>query len=168
MLPQQRDTLSLIDLCHDRDKPVVVGGPDATSSPDIYCRADFLVLGEAEGVIDGFVEAWSTGVRKGIFQGPKFQVDVTKSPVPRFDLLKIKHYAHIGIQFSRGCPFNCEFCDIIELFGRVPRTKSIKQILLELDALYRIGYRGHLDFVDDNFIGNKNALKRLLPALRDW
>jgi len=168
MLPQRRDALSLIDLCRARGKPVVVGGPDATSSPDIYRRADFLVLGEAEGIIDQFVEAWSAGANEGVFQAAKFQVDVTKSPVPRFDLLKPEHYLYIGVQFSRGCPFNCEFCDIIELFGRVPRTKSNEQMLTELDALRRIGYRGHVDFVDDNFIGNKKAVKRLLPALRDW
>jgi radical SAM superfamily enzyme YgiQ (UPF0313 family) len=168
MLPQQRDTLALIDLCHAHGKPVVVGGPDATSSPDIYRGADFLVLGEAEGIIDQFLEAWSAGAREGVFQGAKFQVDVTKSPVPRFDLLKPEHYIFIGVQFSRGCPFNCEFCDIIELFGRVPRTKSNEQMLAELDALRRIGYRGHVDFVDDNFIGNKKALKHFLPALRDW
>ena len=168
MLPQQRDALSLIDLCHDHGKPVVVGGPDATSSPEIYRRADFLVLGEAEGIIDQFIEAWSAGAREGIFQGTKFQVDVTKSPVPRFDLLKPEHYINIGVQFSRGCPFNCEFCDIIELFGRVPRTKTNEQMLIELDALHRIGHRGHVDFVDDNFIGNKKALKRFLPALSDW
>jgi radical SAM superfamily enzyme YgiQ (UPF0313 family) len=168
MLPQQTDTLSLIDLCHDHGKPVVVGGPDATSSPDVYRGADFLVLGEAEGIIDRFVEAWSAGAKEGVFQGAKFQVDITKSPTPRFDLLKLEHYVNIGVQFSRGCPFNCEFCDIIELFGRVPRTKSIEQILLELDALRRLGYRGHVDFVDDNLIGNKKALKRFLPVLCDW
>jgi radical SAM superfamily enzyme YgiQ (UPF0313 family) len=168
MLPQQRDTLWLIELCHHHGKPVVVGGPDATSSPEIYCCADFLVLGEAEGIINQFVEAWSAGSKRGIFQGPKFQVDVTKSPMPRFDLLKREHYLLIGVQYSRGCPFNCEFCDIIELYGRVPRTKTNEQMLSELDVLYRIGHRGHVDFVDDNFIGNKKALKRFLPALCDW
>jgi radical SAM superfamily enzyme YgiQ (UPF0313 family) len=168
MLPQQYDTLSLIDHCHAKGKIVAVGGPDAMSSPEIYRSADFLVLGEAEGLIEEFVTAWSSGARTGVFEGVKFQADVTKSPVPRFDLLNIDHYLYIGVQFSRGCPFNCEFCDIIELYGRIPRAKTNEQMLAELDALYRIGYRGHVDFVDDNLIGNKKALKRLLPAISEW
>src|SRR5262249_37018516 len=157
-----------IELCHDRGKPVVVGGPDATSSPDVYRAADFLVLGEAEGIIDEFVAAWSSGAKAGRFEAAKFQVDVTKSPIPRFDLLKRTDYVYIGVQFSRGCPFNCEFCDIIELYGRVPRAKTNEQMLAELDALYHTGHRGHVDFVDDNLIGNKKALKLFLPALREW
>jgi hypothetical protein len=92
----------------------------------------------------------------------------SKSPIPRFDLLKMNHYLHVGIQFSRGCPFNCEFCDIIELYGRVPRTKTNEQVLAELDALFALGYRGHVDFVDDNLIGNKKALRKFLPDLKRW
>ena len=88
--------------------------------------------------------------------------------MPRFDLIKFDHYLFIGVQYSRGCPFTCEFCDIIELYGRVPRTKSNDQILAELQALYDHGYRGHVDFVDDNFIGNKKNLRTLLPRLKEW
>ena len=168
MLPQQADTLRLIELCHAHRKPVVVGGPDATSSPHVYAAADFRVLGEAEGVIDDFIAAWEAGARSGIFIAPKFQADVTKTPVPRFDLLKVDRYLYIGVQYSRGCPFTCEFCDIIELYGRVPRTKTAAQMFAELDALYALGYRGHVDFVDDNFIGNKKALKAFLPHLAEW
>jgi radical SAM superfamily enzyme YgiQ (UPF0313 family) len=168
MLPQQDDALWLIDHCRARGTPVVVGGPDAMSSPDIYRQADFLVLGEAEGLIEQFIEAWSEGAKSGVFSGEKFQADVTKSPTPRFDLLDTSHYLYVGVQFSRGCPFNCEFCDIIELYGRVPRAKTDAQMLAELEALYRRGYRGHVDFVDDNLIGNKKALKRFLPALAQW
>lgn len=168
MLPQQDDTLHLIDFCRSRGKPVVVGGPDAMSSPDIYRHADFLVLGEAEGLIDRFVDAWSAGAAGGVFEGEKFQADVTKSPTPRFDLLDLNRYLYVGVQFSRGCPFNCEFCDIIELYGRVPRAKTNEQMLAELEALFQTGHRGHVDFVDDNLIGNKKALKRFLPALCDW
>ena len=125
--------------------------------------------GEISGLlIEQFIAAWSSGASSGVFEGVKFQADVTKSPVPRFDLLNTDHYLYIGVQFSRGCPFNCEFCDIIELYGRVPRAKTNEQMLAELDALYRIGYRGHVDFVDDNLIGNKKALKRLLPAITEW
>lgn len=168
MLPQQADTLRLIELCRARGTPVVVGGPDPTSSPHIYDRADFQVLGEAESVIDDFVAAWESGARSGVFTAPKFQADVTLTPVPRFDLLKPEHYLYLGVQYSRGCPFTCEFCDIIELYGRVPRTKTTPQMLAELDALYEMGYRGHLDFVDDNFIGNKKSLRLFLPVLAEW
>jgi radical SAM superfamily enzyme YgiQ (UPF0313 family) len=168
MLPQYNDAQVIIEMCRTRGKPVVVGGPDAMSRPDVYREADFLVLGEAEGLIDQFVAAWSTGATTGVFEGEKFQVDVTKSPTPRFDLLNFRHYLYIGVQFSRGCPFNCEFCDIIELYGRVPRAKTNEQMLTEIDTLYRLGHRGHVDFVDDNLIGNKKALKRFLPALIAW
>lgn len=168
MLFQQADALALIDMCRSRGKPVVVGGPDVTSSPQIYAAANFRVLGEAESILDKFVEAWNAGAREGYFEAEKFQADVTKSPIPRFDLLKFDHYLYIGVQFSRGCPFTCEFCDIIELYGRVPRTKTNAQMLAELDALYRLGYRGHVDFVDDNLIGNKKSIKAFLPFLAEW
>ncbi len=93
---------------------------------------------------------------------------MTKTPIPRFDLLNFSYYLHIGVQFSRGCPFLCEFCDIIELYGRVPRAKTNAQMLAELEALYQLGYRGHVDFVDDNLIGNKKAVKAFLPELKKW
>jgi radical SAM superfamily enzyme YgiQ (UPF0313 family) len=168
MLPQQSDTLDIIDLCHARGKPVVVGGPGVTSTPDMYETAEFRVLGEAEGIINEFIAAWEAGARTGSFEAEKFQVDVTKTPIPRFDLLKFDDYLHVGVQFSRGCPFTCEFCDIIELYGRVPRAKTSTQIIAELDELYRLGYRGHIDFVDDNLIGNKKAVKAFLPTLASW
>ena len=168
MMPQQADTLRLIELCRAAGKPVVVGGPDPTSSPHIYERADFRVLGEAESIIDEFIAAWESGARSGVFTAPKFQADVTKTPVPRFDLLKFDDYLYLGVQYSRGCPFTCEFCDIIELYGRVPRTKTVEQMFVELETLYQMGYRGHLDFVDDNFIGNKKSLRQFLPRLAEW
>ena len=168
MLPQQMDTLDVIDLCHARGKPVAVGGPGVTSTPDLYAAADFRVLGEAEGVIDAFIAAWESGTREGLFEVEKFTVDVTKSPTPRFSLLNFDYYLHIGVQFSRGCPFTCEFCDIIELYGRVPRAKTNSQMLAELDELYRLGYRGHVDFVDDNLIGNKKAVRTFMPELKAW
>jgi len=168
MLPQRNDTQTVIDLVHAHGKPVAVGGPDPMSSPEAYEKADFRVLGEAEGVIDDFIAAWNRGERKGTFEKERFTVDVAKSPIPRFDLINFKHYLYVGVQFSRGCPFNCEFCDIIELYGRVPRSKSNDQMLAELQHLYDAGYRGHVDFVDDNLIGNKKALKRFLPALIAW
>lgn len=168
MIPQRMDTLRLIELSHDHGKPVVVGGPDMTSSPHVYSHADFRMPGEVEATIAAFVDAWNSGARQGLFEAEKFQVDVTRSPTPRFDLLKMDHYLALSVQFSRGCPFTCEFCDIIELYGRVPRAKTIGQLLGELETLYRIGYRGHVDFVDDNLIGNKKAVKEFLPHLRAW
>jgi len=168
MLFQQADSLRIIAMAQALGKPVAVGGPDVTSHPYIYKAADFQILGEAESVIDAFIAAWQAGERSGVFEGPKFQVDVTKSPIPRFDLLKFDQYLYIGVQFSRGCPFLCEFCDIIELYGRVPRAKTTAQMLAELDRLYELGYRGHVDFVDDNLIGNKKAVKAFLPHLKTW
>ena len=168
MLPQYFDTIEIIEMCRARGTPVVVGGPGVTSIPYGYSKANFQVLGEAEGVIDKFIEAWESGAREGVFEAEKFKIDVTKSPIPRFDLLKFEHYLYIGVQFSRGCPFTCEFCDIIELYGRVPRAKTNAQMLRELETLHRLGYRGHVDFVDDNLIGNKKAVKAFLPDLKTW
>ena len=168
MLAQQFDSLKVIELAQRAGKAVAVGGPDPTSSPRIYAHANIMVLGEAESIIDEFIAAWRRGERTGVFEAPKFQADVAKTPIPRFDLLKFKQYLYIGVQFSRGCPFLCEFCDIIELYGRVPRTKTPTQMLAELERLYSLGYRGHLDFVDDNLIGNKKAVKELMPHLIEW
>ena len=136
MIPQRPDALAVIELAQARGKPVVVGGPDVTSAPEAYAQADFQVLGEAEGVIEAFIEAWSAGSLKGVFEAEKFKIDVTKTPIPRYDLLKRSQYLYYGMQFARGCPFTCEFCDIIELC--------------------------------DNFIGNKKAVKNLLPHLIAW
>ena len=168
MLPQQFDLLHVIAWAQRLGRSVVVGGPDPTSSPQVYERADFRVLGEAEGILPLFIAAWEAGERRGTFTAEKFKADVTTTPTPRYDLLKLSDYTNLSLQFSRGCPFTCEFCDIIELYGRVPRTKTTAQILSELDALRAIGYRGHVDFVDDNLVGNKKALKALLPDLIAW
>ena len=168
MLNQQPDFIYLIDLVHQHGKPVCVGGPDVSSSPHLYAGADFQVIGEAEEIISDFISAWMRGERKGVFTAEKFKTNVAESPMPRYDLIKFDHYLFIGVQYSRGCPFTCEFCDIIELYGRVPRTKTNDQILAELQALYDHGYRGHVDFVDDNFIGNKKTLRTLLPRLKTW
>ncbi|WP_350333207.1 B12-binding domain-containing radical SAM protein [Coralliovum pocilloporae] len=168
MMPQQETCLALIKRCKKLGVPVVVGGPDATSSPQVYKDADFRVLGEVEHSIQDFIAAWNRGERTGDFEDEKFKADVTTTPLPRYDLLRFSNYAKISVQFSRGCPFTCEFCDIIELYGRRPRTKTTTQVLAELDQLYRMGFRGHLDFVDDNLIGNKKAIKAFMPHLIQW
>ncbi len=168
MLPQADHALEVIARCRAAGVPVCVGGPDATSRPDLYVDADFRVLGEAEGILERFLAAWRAGERCGTFEAVKFQADVTASPVPRWDLIDFSDYLFVGLQYSRGCPFTCEFCDIIELYGRVPRAKRTDQILAELDRLLALGHRGHVDFVDDNLIGNKKALKKFLPELKAW
>jgi radical SAM superfamily enzyme YgiQ (UPF0313 family) len=167
MLPQQRDALRLIELAHAAGKPIVVGGPDVTASPEVYQAADFQVQGEAEETLASLAADIEAGKSSGRYVARDYP-DLTRSPVPRFDLLKLDRYMHVGVQFSRGCPFDCEFCDVIELNGRMPRTKTIEQVLRELDALLDVGYRGHVDFVDDNFIGNRKAAKPLLRALAAW
>lgn len=168
MLPQRQEALAAVAAMQAAGKVVVVGGPDVSSSPEAYAAADFRVLGEAEATLSAFVEAWESGARSGLITTPEERPAVTQTPVPRFDLLHLPDYLFVGVQFSRGCPFTCEFCDIIELYGRVPRTKTAAQMLAELDALYALGYRGHVDFVDDNLIGNKKAVKAFLPHLIEW
>jgi len=168
MLPQQFDALHIIKTCASRGIPTVVGGPDPTSARELYASANMLVLGEVEGIIDDFVAAFEAGQRTGIFEAEKFTADITKTPKPRYDLINPRDYLDINVQFSRGCPFLCEFCDIIELYGRVPRTKNTQQVLDELQAIYEMGHRGVVQFVDDNLIGNKKAVKAFLPHLIAW
>ncbi|MHC4161434.1 MAG: B12-binding domain-containing radical SAM protein [Planctomycetota bacterium] len=168
MIAQQIATRELIDELKRRGKTVVVGGPDATQSTHLYEQADHLVLGEAEITLPRWLEDRAAGTPAHIYHCGKQLADVTTSPMPRFDLLKFDRYLHVGVQLARGCPFSCEFCDIIELFGRVPRLKTRPQMLAELQRLYDLGYRGHVDFVDDNFIGNKRDVKKFLVVLREW
>lgn len=167
MIPQQRALLALIELAHGRGKPIALGGPDPTSQPDVYGAADYLVLDEAEMTIPLFLADLAAGATHGVYRSAE-KPDLSLTPAPRYDLLDLSNYLHVGVQFSRGCPFDCEFCDIIELYGRRPRTKGTEQVLKELDVLYGKGYRGHVDFVDDNFIGNKRNVKRFLPELAKW
>jgi radical SAM superfamily enzyme YgiQ (UPF0313 family) len=150
-------------------RPVAVGGPAPTTSPDLFGDADVVFQGEAEGRIDELVRALAqrSGSRL-ILKAPTSFPDMTSVPVPRFDLLDLSQYASVSVQYSRGCPFQCEFCDVIEIFGRKPRVKTPEQVVDELEAIHRLGYKGTLFFVDDNFIGNKPAVKRLLPIVRDW
>ena len=167
MMPQQADAKRVIALAHARNKPVVLGGPDVSCSPELFEEVEFRLLGEVEDIITDFLAAWHRGDKRGMFTAKTFP-DIHKSPVPRFDLLKFQHYMHVGVQYSRGCPFNCEFCNVIELNGRTPRLKTTEQVLGELDALHALGYRGHVDVVDDNFIGNPKTVRPFLEALGDW
>ncbi len=170
MIVQAEDFVAQIREAKRRGKPVVVGGPYSTSVPRVAeeAGADFLVLDEGEVTIPMFLAALERGERQGKFCSRHQKPDVTTSPVPRFDLLPLDAYDAMSIQFSRGCPFLCEFCDIITLYGRVPRTKAPRQVLAELDCLYQLGWRRSIFLVDDNFVGNKHKVKELMRELRVW
>lgn len=167
MLPQRLGTHEVMRRAKAAGKPVVVGGPDATCEPKAYEQADFCVLGEAEEIIGDFLAAWARGDERGTFVCKEFP-DITRSPLPRFDLLKLQDYVMVGVQYARGCPFDCEFCNVVDLNGRKPRVKTDEQMLRELQALYDLGYRGAVDFVDDNMIGNRKQVKPFLRRLREW
>jgi len=167
MLPQQKSMLEFIRRAHNLNRIVVVGGPDPTSQPELYHEADFLVLGEGEVTIPLFLLDLQNGGIKGRYSSED-KANMLEAVVPRFDLIRFKDYMMIGLQFIRGCPFDCEFCDIIELYGRTPRFKSNEQVIRELQSLYDLGYRGHIDFVDDNFIGHKKRAKELLKVVKTW
>ncbi len=169
MLAQKKDFHALIQTAVQRGKKVAVGGPYPTSVPEaaLQSGAHYLILDEGELTIPMFLEAIQTGEPGGVFRSCE-KPDVTTSPIPRFDLLQRDAYLMMSIQFSRGCPFNCEFCDIISLYGRKPRTKEPAQTLAELQRLYDLGWRGTVFVVDDNFIGNQRNVKRLLRELIPW
>jgi radical SAM superfamily enzyme YgiQ (UPF0313 family) len=145
----------------------VVGGPAPSTAPEEFDNADVVFQGEAEGRIDALVSAIESEGQQRVLDSVD-RPDTSLAPVPRYDLLELRHYASMSIQYSRGCPFHCEFCDVIELFGKVPRVKSPQQVIAELAALHDIGYRGTIFFVDDNFIGNRRRVKEFLPELTQW
>jgi radical SAM superfamily enzyme YgiQ (UPF0313 family) len=168
MIVQKQDLLACIREAKQRGKRVVVGGPYPTALPQECAEADFLVLDEAEITLAPFLEALARGETSGTFRAGGIKPDVTSTPMPRFELLDLDAYAEMSVQFSRGCPFLCEFCDIIVLYGRKPRTKTPQQMLAELQRLYDLGWRRSVFVVDDNFIGNKKNVKALLAELRPW
>jgi radical SAM superfamily enzyme YgiQ (UPF0313 family) len=171
MIVQKQDLLDQIREAKLRGKLVAVGGPYPTSVPQESQKAgaDFLILDEGEITLPMFVKAVQQGKKQGVFRAENGEKpDVTSTPVPRYDLLELSAYDSMSIQFSRGCPFQCEFCDIIVLYGRKPRTKTPEQLLKELDYLYELGWRRSVFMVDDNFIGNKRNVKLLLKELKIW
>ncbi len=158
----------VIDRCIKLKKKIVAGGPLFTEEFEQFAEIDHLVLNEAEITLPLFIEDLKNGNPKKIYGSDKF-ADLTKSPLPDYSLLNAGKYATAGIQYSRGCPYDCEFCDITALFGRRVRTKTSLQIIGELDQLLKIGWKGSVFFVDDNFIGHKSKLKNdLLPAIITW
>ncbi len=168
MVVQRDSTRQVIDQCKTAGLKVIVGGPLFTSEYDKFEQVDHFVLNEAEVTLPDFLKDLENGCAKRIYSSTEF-ADLSQTPVPLWKLVNFKNYATMNIQFSRGCPFNCEFCNITVLFGHKPRVKTAEQIILELDGLYRLGWRGNVFFVDDNLIGNRKYLKEnLLPALAEW
>ncbi len=168
MLPQREALFAAAARARARGKYIVFGGPFPTSCAD-DCRpqADTLVINEAELTWSRFLADWAAGRPQPTYASEE-KADMTKSPAPRFDLVDMAAYTSVPLQFSRGCPFQCEFCDIIVMLGRVPRLKGVAQFLAELQSVYDRGYRGQVTVVDDNLIGNGRETRRLLAALRDW
>jgi radical SAM superfamily enzyme YgiQ (UPF0313 family) len=165
---QKAPARQLIARCKSAGVKVVAGGPLFTAEPDEFPEVDHLVLNEAEVTLAPFLADLENGCAKRVYVGDRF-ADLRRSPVPRWDLLDMKRYFTMGVQYSRGCPFNCDFCNVTALFGRTPRTKSPDQVIAELDGLRHAGWRGGVFFVDDNLIGNKKTARtELLPALIVW
>ncbi|MGD1148054.1 MAG: B12-binding domain-containing radical SAM protein [Thermoanaerobaculaceae bacterium] len=167
MLIQKESLETVVRLCRKHGTRVVAGGPYATSCHERIQGVDHFVLNEAEVTLPRFLEDFERGRAERIYSDPT-RPDLAVTPPPRFDLLREKKYSSMSLQFSRGCPHSCEFCDIIELFGRKPRTKTPAQFLNELSVVYDEGWRGSLFVVDDNFIGNRKEVKSLLPQLALW
>ncbi|MCK4824087.1 B12-binding domain-containing radical SAM protein [bacterium] len=165
---QRKSAIELIKRCKDLGVKVVAGGPLFTSSYADFGDVDHFVLNEAEITLKPFLDDLGNGVAKRIYQTDEHP-EITNTPVPLWELIKMKKYVSMNLQYSRGCPFNCEFCDITNLFGRKVRTKSKYQLIAELESLYSQGWRGNVFLVDDNFIGGKTQLKKeILPAITDW
>ena len=168
MALQRKSAREIIARCKEANLKVVAGGPLFSSEHDQFEDVDHFVLNEAELTLPPFLADLENGCARRVYETSAF-CDMAETPAPLWDLIDLKHYATMGIQFSRGCPFNCEFCNVTALFGHRSRMKTTEQIIVELDGLYNQGWRGPVFFVDDNFIGNKVFLKsRLLPALIQW
>ncbi|HEY9077175.1 MAG TPA: DUF4070 domain-containing protein [Anaerolineaceae bacterium] len=168
MVVQRPSALKVIALCKDLHKPIVAGGPLFTAEYADFDQVDHLVLNEAEITLPQFLADLQNGHPKHLYLTDQF-ADIHTTPIPSYELINLKLYDSMSIQFSRGCPFNCDFCNITTLLGHIPRIKTVTQIIDELDKLYRLGWRRNIFFVDDNFIGNKKALKtEILPALIEW
>ncbi|MDH3495065.1 MAG: DUF4070 domain-containing protein, partial [Acidobacteriota bacterium] len=157
----------VVRLCRQLKTKVAVGGPYVSTSAEQLPDADHIFVGEAETTLPEFLADLEAGTAKSLYEAED-KPSLLGTPVPDFSLISIDNYSAMNIQYSRGCPFNCEFCDIIEIYGRVPRTKSNEQMVAEFDALKETGWRGMVFIVDDNFIGNKKNVRKLLPSMVEW
>lgn len=167
MLVQKASFEEVVRRCNALKRTVVAGGPYPTSRNGEIEGVDHFVLNEAEITLPRFLDDLERGTAQRIY-GDSTKADMRYTPVPRFDLLEIKRYNSLALQFSRGCPFSCEFCDIIEMFGRVPRTKPVAHFLDEMERILELGFRGSIFVVDDNFIGNAARVKELLREIETW
>jgi len=168
MVVQRSSVKEVISLCKKFNTKIVAGGPLFTTGYEEFEGVDHFVLDEAEITLPPFLRDLEKGNVQHIYTS-KERPDITKTPIPLWSLIKMEKYASMNIQYSRGCPYNCEFCDIVILNGHKPRTKSREQVLAELDALHNQNWQGSVFIVDDNFIGNKKKLKvEILPAIIEW
>src|SRR6266567_6079929 len=167
MLVQKESLRDVVRRAKTLGKRVVLGGPYVTTTIEDLPEADHIFLGEAETTLPQFIEDLQRGEAKRSYQAAD-RPPLSLTPIADFGLANLKRYSAMSVQYSRGCPFSCEFCDIIEIYGRVPRTKSNQQMLAEFDALYDLNWRGTVFIVDDNFIGNKKNVRLLLPDIAKW
>jgi radical SAM superfamily enzyme YgiQ (UPF0313 family) len=168
MMIQRKSVLDIVQRCRQVGVKVIAGGPLFNSTPEEYVHlVDHLILNEAEHTLPPFLEDLRAGNPRQVYSTDVFP-ELGLTPIPRWDLIKVKKYATLMIQYSRGCPFNCEFCDITTLYGRKARAKSADQLIAEVETIYELGWRGTVFIVDDNFIGNKGKIKRMLRRLIEW
>ena len=168
MSVQSKSANEIIARCKKINKKIIAGGPLFTAEHENYSMVDHLILNEAEITLQPFLDDLNNGIPKKIYTSENF-ADMKETPIPDYSLLNISDYASLSIQYTRGCPFNCDFCDITALFGKKVRAKTTEQIIAELNNLNELGFAGSLFFVDDNFIGNRRVLKTdLLPAIINW
>jgi radical SAM superfamily enzyme YgiQ (UPF0313 family) len=165
--PQQIPMLALVDRAQNMGKPVVVGGSGPSLQPEVYRRADFVVSGEVEVVLDELLADLAAGKTSGTYRAAR-AADLSRAVTPRYDLARLDQYLFVGLGSTRGCPFNCEFCAQIEIFGRDPRYKSPEQVVAEMQCLYDLGFRGQIDLGYDNLAGDLNAARMILTAMREW
>jgi len=167
MLVQRASLHAVLERCRRLGVRTVVGGPYATAMPEALGDADHLVLGEAEEIVAGLAADLEAGRARRVYREAR-KPDVRSTPIPRYDLLRQGAYHYLAVQYSRGCPFRCEFCDITTLYGRVPRSKTPEQVIAELEAIQAAGFSGRVMFVDDNFIGPRKEVRALLAELAAW
>lgn len=168
MTIQRKSVDEIVKRCNALETPVVAGGPLFSCEPECFTEIDHLVLNEGEITFREFLDDYSRGCARKVYATSNY-ASMESSPIPRFELLDMQAYDTMSVQFSRGCPYHCDFCNVTALFGHRPRLKSTRQFIAELDALYHAGWRRKIFIVDDNFIGNKKILKEdVLPALIDW
>ena len=167
MIVHREAARAIAGRCAAAGRPVLAGGPLFTTGYAEFPQIAHFVLGEAENVIDEVAADMAAGTVRPLYRASQ-PADLTRTPVPRWDLVDLRHYVTMPVQFSRGCPFDCEFCDIVAMYGRLPRTKRPAQVIAELEALRRAGWRDMVFIVDDNFIGHKKRVRQLLAELTDW